>query len=40
MFRIFIILVIGLLNSFFSLEIMIIINTSPYPFTKALLFFT
>ena len=38
MFGILIILVIGLLNSFSSLEIMIVINTFPYPFTKALLF--
>ena len=38
MFRIFIILVIGLLNSFFSLEIMIIINISLYLFIGALLF--
>ena len=40
MFGIFIILIIGSPNSFFSLEIMIIINISPYPFTEALLFFT
>ena len=38
MFGILIILIIGLLNSFFSLEIIIIINTFPYLFTKALLF--
>ena len=40
MFGIFIILVIGLLNSFFSLEIMIIINTFPYPFIRVLLSLT
>ena len=40
MFGIFIILVIGLLNSFFLLEIIIIINTFPYPFTGALLSLT
>ena len=40
MFKIFIILVIGLLNWFSSLEIIIIINTSPYPLIRALLFFT
>ena len=38
MFGIFIILIIGLLNSFFSLEIIIIMNTFPYPFIGALLF--
>ena len=38
MFGILIILVIGSLNLFFSLEIIIVINTSPYPFIKALLF--
>ena len=32
------ILVIGLPNSFFSLEIIIIINASPYRFIGALLF--
>ena len=37
MFEILIILIIGSLNSFFSLEIIIIINISPYPFIKALL---
>ena len=38
MFKILIILIIGLLNSFSPLEIMIIINTFPYLFIKALLF--
>ena len=38
MLRILIILVIKLLNSFFLLEIIIIINISPYPLTGALLF--
>ena len=39
MFGILIILVIGLLNLFFSLEIIIIMNAFPYPFIGALLFF-
>ena len=39
MFGIFIILVIGLLNLFSLLEIIIIINISPYFFTGVLLFF-
>ena len=38
MFGILIILIIGSLNSFFSLEIIIIMNTFPYLFTGALLF--
>ena len=37
MFGILIILVIGSLNSFFLLEIIIIINTFSYPFIRALL---
>ena len=37
MFGIFIILVIGSLNSFSSLEIIIIINIFLYPFIKVLL---
>ena len=40
MFRILIILVIGLLNLFFLLEIIIVINAFLYPFTGVLLFFT
>ena len=40
MFGILIISVIGSPNSFSSLKIIIIINTSPYPFTGALLFLT
>ena len=39
MFGILIILIIGSPNSFFSLEIMIIISAFPYPFIRALLFF-
>ena len=39
MFRIFIILVIGLLNLFFLLEITIVINIFLYPFIRVLLFF-
>ena len=39
MFGILIILVVGSLNSFFSLEIIIIINAFPYFFIGALLFF-
>ena len=39
MFKILIILIIGLLNLFFSLEIIIIINTFLYPFIGALLSF-
>ena len=39
MFGILIILIIGSLNSFFSLKIMIVMNTSPYLLTKALLIF-
>ena len=38
MFGILIILIIGLLNLFSSLEIIIIINTFPYPFIRSLLF--
>ena len=38
MFGILIILIIGSPNSFSSLKIIIIINTSPYPFIRALLF--
>ena len=38
MFGILIILIIGLLILFFSPEIIIIINTFPYPFIRALLF--
>ena len=40
MFGILIIFIIGSLNSFSSLKIIIIINTFPYLFTKALLFLT
>ena len=40
MFRIFIILVIGSPNSFFPLEVIIVINTFSYFFTEALLFLT
>ena len=39
MFGILIISVIGSLNSFSSLKIIIIMNTFSYPFTGALLFF-
>ena len=37
MFRILIILIIGLPNLFFLLKIIIIMNTFPYPFTRVLL---
>ena len=37
MFGVLVILIIGLLNSFFLFEIMILINVFPYPLTEALL---
>ena len=40
MFGILILLVIGLPNLFFLLEVIIIINISLYPFIRALLFLT